>query len=117
MRWFPWSDTDGTKTEIAIERQPDGKKRLLVRQVTDHKRLNAIFDANHQLSVDNHIANAIRGNTQRHRVHVGRIDVALYWQWRRELGNPHLDPAAARKWKQRLNDGQYRAFRTSEGNI
>lgn len=105
---------DGAKTYIRIVRDPDGTRRIEVREVTPAANIIPVFDDNLRRAVETHVGKTSRGNSQRHWAHVARIPVSLYYQLVKKLGRPHENRAAWKKW---FNDSENRLFRTSEGNV
>jgi len=115
--WRFWNNLWGVTTEVKFgDRSPvTGRRQLIVRETIPPERLNAVFDMNERQYNDTRIAEAVRGGTQRHKVQVANMPIEVYYQWRRELGNPHVDYVAARRWLARLNDSDHRLWRTAEG--
>jgi hypothetical protein len=90
---------------------------VVVKQQLTATMLNTVMDENEAMRNGHTIAASVRGNTQKHRVPIARLPEEIYWQLRRELGNPHTNPDAAKKWKAWMNNSDNRAFRLTEGNL
>ena len=62
-----------------------------------------------------HRPGSLIGNTQRHVQKVAEIPMAFYLAWKKELGGgPDKNPEG---WARKLNDPEFRAFRTTEGRV
>lgn len=108
---------DGTVTQLKLDRLPNGKREITVKQLIPPEICNQIFKHNeHYQNGGKSLGEAVRGHTQRHRVPVAQMPQALFYQLIQKLGPP-WDEGSRKNWRNWLNDPANRGWRMALGRI
>ncbi|MGI9293516.1 MAG: hypothetical protein ACR2PS_05990 [Pseudomonadales bacterium] len=104
-------DDERRGVEVTMEEDPEDGG-IIIKQ---YANMDHVLDHNAELrSISDQ---PLAGNTQRHMQHVASIPLPIYFLWKTTLGDPHTDPAAEKRWRDRLNSNEFQKMRTGGGHI
>lgn len=104
----PRMDLDGSS--VSVRKTDTG---LLVQTIHSADYFENVFRYNQELRHEVHVG---RLGRKRHRVKVASIPIAYYYHLLQEFGEPDT-PEKVKMWMKKLNDPEFRKFRTAEGNL
>ncbi len=99
-------------TVMHVQYQPDGTLRV---RKTISPAIMAAIKEDCASQRDIWKKGVLIGKTQRHRLPVASLPAEVVDHCKRKWGDPKKDPDAAKQWKKKVwNNGDWKAFRTSE---